>query len=81
MEAHPDHKIAYTARLDIANMNNTPRFILIKGYGMGRGIHIVRASDRAKIGAIMNIDAEDVSGHSGSLVNNFTASAIGCSRP
>lgn len=30
-EAHPDHRIAYTARLDIASINNTPRFMLIRG--------------------------------------------------
>lgn len=48
---------------------------------MGRGIHIVRARVRAKIGAIMNMDVEDVSGRKGSLVNSFTASAIGCRSP
>lgn len=31
LEAHPDHRIEYTARLDIANMNRTPKFILIRG--------------------------------------------------
>ena len=40
LEAQPDHRIEYTARLDIASMNNTPRFMLMKGYGMGREIHI-----------------------------------------
>ena len=31
LEAHPDHKMEYTARLDTASINNTPRFILIRG--------------------------------------------------
>lgn len=80
-EAHPDQRIEYTARLDIASMNSTPRFILTRGYGIGRGIHMVRASVRARIGAIMNIVADDVSGRRGSLVKSFTASATGCRRP
>ena len=77
LEAHPDHKIQYTARLDIANMNNTPKLILMRGYGMGRGIHIVRARVRAKIGVMMNMEVEDVAGHSGSLVNSLIALAMG----
>lgn len=81
LEAQPDQRIAYTARLDMASMNSTPRFMLIRGCGMGSGVHIVRASDRARIGAIMNMVTDDVSGRVGSLVNSFTASAIGCSRP
>lgn len=77
LEAHPDQRMEYTARLDTASINNTPRFMLIKGYGIGKGIHIVKASVRARIGAIINIEIEDVRGRSGSLVNNLTASAIG----
>lgn len=77
LEAHPDHKIEYTARLDIATMNNTPKFILMRAYGMGRGIHIVNARVRAKIGAMMNMEVEDVAGHGGSLVNRLIASAVG----
>lgn len=30
-DAQPDHRIAYTARLDMANINNRLRFILISG--------------------------------------------------
>lgn len=67
----------YTARLDMANINSTPRLILIRGCGIGRGIHIVRASVSAIAGAIINIIIEDVSGRRGSLVNSFIASAIG----
>lgn len=62
-------------------MNRTPKFMLMRGYGIGSGIHIVRARVKARIGAMINIDVEEVSGRKGSLVNNFTASAIGCRRP
>lgn len=31
LDAHPDHKTEYTARLDVAKMNKIPRFILIRG--------------------------------------------------
>lgn len=48
---------------------------------MGRGTHIVRARVRARIGAIMNMVIDDVRGRKGSLVNSFTASAIGWRRP
>lgn len=44
---------------------------------MGRGIHIVRARVSARMGAIINIEGEDVSGRRGSFVNSFTASAAG----
>ena len=71
----------YMARLDIASMNNTPRFMLMRGYGMGRGIHIVRARVRAKMGAMINMEVEDVAGRRDSLVNSLIASAKGWSRP
>lgn len=54
------------ARLDIASINNTPKFMLMSGYGIGRGIQMVRASERAKMGAIINVDMEDVRGCRGS---------------
>lgn len=65
----------------MANINRTPKFMLIRGYGIGRGTHIVKARDRARIGAIINIDTEDVRGRRGSLVNSFMASAMGWSSP
>lgn len=52
-------------------------FILMRGYGMGIGIHIVRARVRANVGAIINRNGEDVRGRRGSLVKSFTASAKG----
>lgn len=81
LEAQPDQRIEYTARLDIASINRTPRFMLMRGYGMGRGIHMVRARLRARIGARINIEIEDVAGRSGSLIKSLMASAIGWSRP
>lgn len=80
-EAQPDQRMEYTARLDMANMNRTPRFRLIRGCGMGRGVHIVRARVRARTGAMMNMEIEDVRGRRGSLVNSLIASAIGCRSP
>lgn len=76
-EAHPDHRIAYTARLEVAKINRTPIFILIRGMGMGRGIHIVKANVRARVGAIINNIIDDVRGFIGSLMNSFIASANG----
>ena len=65
----------------MASMNSTPRFMLIRGSGIGSGTHIVSARDKARIGAIMNMEIEDVAGRRGSLVNSFRASAMGWSRP
>lgn len=53
LEAQPDHRIEYTARLEVARTNRRPIFILISGYGSGRGIHMVRAMVRANMGAIV----------------------------
>lgn len=80
-ESQPNHKIEYTARLDMASINSIPRFMLISGYNMGSGIHFIRANVRARIGAIINIEIDDVSRQSGSLINRLTASAMGCSNP
>lgn len=80
-EAQPDHIMVYTARLDRARINNRLRFILARGYGMGSGVHIVRAKVRAMVGAIINNRGDDASGCSGSLVNSLIASAIGWSNP
>lgn len=80
-EAQPDHKMAYTARLDKASKNKMLKFILISGWGIGSGIHIMSAKVSARVGAIMNRVIDDADGCSGSLVNSFTASAIGCRSP
>lgn len=65
----------------MASINRILRFMLISGCGIGRGTHIVRARVRARIGAIINMVMDDVRGRKGSLVNSFTASAIGWRRP
>lgn len=80
-DAHPDHRIEYTARLDMARRNRRPRFRSVRGNGRGRGIQIVMASSRASIGVIMNRSGEDVEGRTGSLMNSFTPSATGCKSP
>ena len=80
-DAHPDHRIEYTARLDVARINKAPRFILIRGYGIGMGIHMDMARVKARDGAMVNNSIDDVEGWRGSLINNFKASATGCSTP
>jgi len=77
LDAHPDHKIEYTARLDVASVNRRPRLKLIRGYGMGRGLHIRRAMERARVGAITYRIVVDVVGSRGSFVKSFIASANG----
>lgn len=61
----------------MAKINRTPIFILMRGWGIGRGIHMVNASVRARVGAIINNVIDDVKGFMGSLINNFIASANG----
>lgn len=45
--------------------------------GRGKGVHITIARVRARVGARINRIWEDVEGRMGSLINNFTPSAIG----
>lgn len=80
-EAHPDHKMEYTDRLDKDRISSKPRFRSISVLGIGSGVQIVRAIVRARMGAIMNIEIDEVNGRRGSLVNSFTASANGCRSP
>lgn len=49
--------------------------------GRGIGIQIVIARSSANIGVKRNRRGDEVDGRIGSLMNNFTPSAIGCSRP
>lgn len=76
-DAQPDHRMEYTERLEVARINRMPRFRLIRGCGMGRGIHRLRASDRDSVGAMINRVVEVARGRRGSLINNFIASANG----
>lgn len=48
---------------------------------MGMGAHRVRARVRASIGVARKRNGEDVEGRTGSLMNSFTPSAIGCKSP
>lgn len=48
---------------------------------MGIGAHSVIASVKANIGVARNRNGEDVEGRTGSLINSFTPSAMGCSSP
>lgn len=59
-------------RLDMASIKSTPKFMLIRGYGMGKGIHIFRPRVRARSGVIINLDIDDVGDHSSSLVTSLT---------
>lgn len=80
-EAHPDHKIEYTERLDVAKMNNTPIFMLINGCGIGIGTHRLNARVSDKVGAKINRVVDVARGRKGSLINSFIASANGCKMP
>ena len=81
LDAHPDHRIEYTDRLDVARINRTPRFRFTRGCGMGSGIHRLRARLRERVGAIINRVVEVAKGRRGSLMNSFIASANGCRMP
>lgn len=81
LEAQPDHRMEYTARLDMANRNSRPRFRSAREKGRGSGVQIEIARSRASIGVAMNRIGEDVDGRIGSLMNNFTPSARGCRSP
>lgn len=48
---------------------------------MGIGAHRVRARVRAMVGATINRIGDAFEGRTGSLINSFTPSAIGCSSP
>ena len=65
----------------MARRNSSPKFKSARGKGSGRGVQIVRARRRAKIGVIMKRKGEEVDGRMGSLMKSFTPSAMGWSRP
>ena len=81
LEAHPDHRIEYTAKLDMASRKRRPKFRSARGKGRGRGVQIVIAKRRASMGVMMKRRGEEVDGRIGSLISNFTPSATGCNRP
>ena len=58
-----------------------PRLRSTIGYGSGKGAQSVSARVKASIGASKNRTGEEVEGRTGSLINSFTPSAIGCRSP
>ena len=80
-DAQPEPRIEYTARLESARIKRIPRFRSATGYGRGIGAQRVRASVSASMGAKRKRTGEEVDGRTGSLINNFTPSAIGCRSP
>lgn len=65
----------------MARIKRIPMFMLIRGWGIGKGIHIVNARVSASDGAIINREIDEVRGLRGSLMNSFIASAKGWSKP
>jgi hypothetical protein len=64
-------------RLEVARINRMPKFMLIKGCGIGNGMHMIRDRVSAKVGATENSSGEEASGCTGSLMNSFSALAKG----
>lgn len=81
LEAQPEPKIEYTARLDTARIKRTPRFRSVIGKGIGMGAQSVRAKVRAIIGANRKRMGEDVEGRIGSFKKSFRPSAMGWRSP
>lgn len=77
LDAQPDHRIEYTARLDKAKINRAPRLRFVSGWGVGSGIQRESASVMAKVGAKINREVDEADGRRGSLVKSFIASANG----
>lgn len=81
LEAQPDPKIEYTARLDNARINSMLRLRSVTASGMGRGAHRVKASVSARVGAATKRKGEEVEGRTGSLIKSLIPSAMGWSNP
>lgn len=76
-EAQPDPKMEYTAKLERARMNKTPRFRSKRAKGRGIGAQRVNAKVSASIGVRRNNTGDEVEGRIGSLIKSLTPSAIG----
>lgn len=81
LEAQPDHRIEYTAKLDRASKKSTPRFKSAREKGIGSGVQIVIARRSARTGVMMKREGDEVEGRIGSLIKSFTPSATGWRRP
>lgn len=55
----------------------TPRFISDREIGIGIGVQIIIARERAIVGASRNRVWDEVDGRIGSLIKSLTPSAIG----
>jgi hypothetical protein len=73
----PDHRMAYMDRLEVARISRILKFMLIKGCGIGNGIHIMRVRVSARVGTMENSSGEEACGRMGSLINSFSALANG----
>lgn len=62
---------------DMAIMNNSPKFILVSGDGIGIGAQDVSARVNAIIGDSINRMGEDIVGFVASFEISFNPSAIG----
>ena len=76
-EAHPEPKIEYTARLEIAKIRRMLRLMSVIAVGMGISAQSVNARVKASVGARANKIGEDVEGKLGSLMKSFNPSAKG----
>lgn len=81
LEDQPDQRMAYVNIPDMAMMKSNPRFMLVRGVGIGIGAQDVSARVSAIMGDSVNRIGEDMVGFVASFVISFSPSAIGCSRP
>lgn len=77
LEAHPEPRMEYTARLEMARIKRMPRLRSAIGNGRGMGVQRVSARVRARMGVKRNRIGEEVEGRTGSFVKSFSPSAIG----
>jgi len=77
LDAQPEPRMEYTAKLERARINKMLKFRWVEGTGIGIMVHRVRAIVKAKIGEIKKRIGEAVEGRIGSLIKSFTPSAKG----
>lgn len=77
LDAQPEPRMQYTARLDKARINRILRLISAVACGRGMGAQRVSAKVRASMGAARNRILLEVRGLMGSLIKSLTPSAIG----
>lgn len=81
LDAHPEPKIEYTARLDSASTNKMLRLRSATGWGSGIGVQRAKEMVSASMGVTRNRSGDEDEGRTGSLMNSLTPSAMGCRRP